>query len=578
MERRLAAILAADLVGYSRQMGADEAGTMARLRTVRSDVIEPLLTEHRGRLFKTTGDGFLAEFSSTVQAVTCALAIQERMAGRNASAPEGPRSELRIGLHIGDVLVEGDDLFGDGVNIAARLESLADPGGICISARVHEDAAGKIKLDVEDLGTPPLKNIAQPVRVFRVRPGAQERPALPLPEKPSLVVLPFQNMSGDPEQDYFADGMVEDITTALSRIGGLFVIARNSAFAYKGKPIDVKQVGRDLGVRYVLEGSVRKSGLRVRITCQLIDAGVGTHLWADRFDGPLDDIFDLQDRVTEAVAGMLETTIERAEVTQSLRKLTANLAAYDLYLRALHLYEAYTRAGFEDAVVLLRRAIAVDPHFARAKAVAADCLKNLVLLGWCPWGGPEAIEAKTLARAALSEGRDDPMVLCLGGLIVCLIEQDKIAARMAVDRSLALNPNSATAISIGAWINVWTENYAAARDQFRRAMRLSPFDRQMRFMRLGLADVQIELGELDEALDLLRKVVAAGQGDNLGLRSMIYALVQRDRIEEAREAARALMRIEPNLTVTRARNSHLLYTDAYRARIMAAFQAAGIPE
>jgi adenylate cyclase len=295
--RRLAGILAADVVGYSAMVGTDEPATLARVRTLRTDIIEPLAAEHGGRLFKTTGDGFLIAFASAVQALRCAIAIQERL----RSEPDGLR--LRIGVHQGEVVAEGDDLLGDGVIIAARLEPLAEPGGICISARVREDAAGKMVLEVDDLGTPELKNIAAKIQVFRVRRGAAERSALPLPDKPSLVVLPFQNMSGDPEQEYFADGMVEEITTALSRIRSLFVIARNSAFTYKGRAVDIRQVGRELGVRYVLEGSVRKAGPRVRITGQLIDAVTGTNLWADRFDGTLEDVFDLQDRVTSSVVG-----------------------------------------------------------------------------------------------------------------------------------------------------------------------------------------------------------------------------------------------------------------------------------
>jgi adenylate cyclase len=288
-------------------VSADEAATLNQLRALRREVVEPLAAENGGRIFKTTGDGVLAEFPSTVQALRCAIGVQERL--------RGGELQLRIGVHQGDVAVEGDDLLGDGVNVAARLEGLAEPGGICISGRVREDVAGKLTLEVEDLGEPELKNIAQRHRVFRVRLGAPERPALPLPDKPSFAVLPFQNMSGDPEQEYFADGMVEDITTALSRFKSLLVIARNSSFSYKGKAIDIKRVGRELGVRYVLEGSVRKAGNRVRIAGQLVDTPTGVHIWADRFDGCLDDIFDLQDRVTESVVGAIAPAVEKAEMS-----------------------------------------------------------------------------------------------------------------------------------------------------------------------------------------------------------------------------------------------------------------------
>ena len=311
--RRLAAILAADVAGYSRLMGADEEGTLERLKTLRRELLDPKISEHRGRIVKTTGDGLLVEFASVVDAVRCAVAVQQAMPERNTSVAADDRIELRIGINLGDVIVEGDDLYGDGVNIAARIEALADPGGVFVSNTVHDHVRDRLPFVFEDLGEQQVKNIARPVRVYRVRDlGAKNppAPALPLPDKPSIAVLPFANMSGDPEQEYFADGMVEEIITALSRIRWLFVIARNSTFTYKGTAVDVKQVGRELGVRYVLEGSVRKAGGRVRITGQLIDALNGTHLWADRFDGSLEDVFDLQDKVASSVAGIIEPALQ----------------------------------------------------------------------------------------------------------------------------------------------------------------------------------------------------------------------------------------------------------------------------
>src|SRR5271165_5926314 len=320
VNRRLAGILAADVVGYSAMVGADEPGTLARVRALRAEVIEPLAAAHEGRVFKTTGDGFLAAFASAVQALRCAIAIQDTLRAQ----PEGVR--LRIGVHQGEVVPEGDDLFGDGVIVAARLEPLAEPGGIVISSRVREDASGKMVLEVDDLGEPALKNIAAKIRAFRVRMAdtlrESAKPDLTLPDKPSVAVLPFQNMSGDPEQEYFADGMVEEIITALSRIRWLFVIARNSSFAYKGQAVDVKLVGRELGVRYILEGSVRKGGNRVRITAQLIEAETGAHLWADRFDGSLEDVFDLQDKVAISVAGVIEPALQAAETARSAGRPT----------------------------------------------------------------------------------------------------------------------------------------------------------------------------------------------------------------------------------------------------------------
>jgi adenylate cyclase len=370
--RRLAAILAADVAGYSRLIGVDEGGTLESLKALRRELLDPKIVEHRGRLVKTTGDGLLVEFGSVVDALRCAVEVQREMTGRNTGVLPDNRIELRIGINMGDIVVEDGDIFGDGVNVAARLEALADPGGICVSARVQEDAAGRLDLAFEDIGEQQLKNITRPVRAYRVVTTAQ--PAIPqasadppLPDKPSIAVLPFANMSGDPEQEYFADGMVEEIITALSRIRWLFVIARNSTFTYKGQAVDVKQVGRELGVRYVLEGSVRKAGGRVRITAQLIEARNGAHLWADRFDGSLEDVFDLQDQIATSVAGVIEPTLQAAETARSVACRTADLTAYDLYLRAcaLELSEA------PEALRFLDQAIERDPHYAPALALAA---------------------------------------------------------------------------------------------------------------------------------------------------------------------------------------------------------------
>ena len=339
----LAAILAADVAGYSRLMGADEEGTHERLKALLRDLVNPKITEHSGRIVKNTGDGLLADFSSAVNAVRCAVEVQRALIDREPKVPEMSRIRFRIGINLGDVIVEEHDIFGDGVNIAARLETLAEPGGICISRVVRDQVRDRLDYTFEDLGEQQVKNIARPVRVYRVRdhavPSGQSSPPSPqqlaLPEKPSIAVLPFQNMSGDPEQEYFADGMVEEIITALSRIRWLFVIARNSSFTYKDQSPDVKQVGRELGVRYLLEGSVRKVGQRVRITGQLIDAITGTHLWGDRFDGTLEDIFELQDKVALSVAGVIEPTVQAAEIRRSANRPTNDLTAYDLYLRAL---------------------------------------------------------------------------------------------------------------------------------------------------------------------------------------------------------------------------------------------------
>ena len=388
VERRLAAILAADVAGYSRLMGADEEGTLAALKAIRRELADPKVKEHRGRIVKTTGDGLLVEFPSVVDAVRCAVEVQEGMAERNAEVAGEKRIEFRIGINLGDIIRDGRDIYGDGVNVAARLEALAEPGGIWVSRVVHDQVRDKLDLAFEDLGEQQVKNIARPVHVWRIRLGA--KPALSasaplaLPDKPSIAVLPFQNMTGDPEQEYFVDGVVEEITTAISRLPWLFVIARNSSFTYKGRAVDVKQVARELGVRYVLEGSVRKGGDKVRITGQLIDTSTGAHIWADRFDGALDNIFDLQDLVASNVAGAIEPKLRQSEIERATRKPTESLDAWDLYLRALALRYQYTEESIREAIVMLRegaggiarkavdRGIAVPEHDRRPAVALCD--------------------------------------------------------------------------------------------------------------------------------------------------------------------------------------------------------------
>jgi TolB-like protein len=419
--RRLAAILAADVAGYSRLMGADEEGTLERLKALRRELLDPKIAEHKGRIVKTTGDGLLVEFASVVDAVRCAVEVQQAMPERNTGVAADSRIELRIGINLGDVIVEGDDLYGDGVNIAARLEALADAGGVFVSNTVHDHVRDRLPCVFEDLGEQQVKNIARPVRVYRVRAGTAKRPstpastALPLPDKPSIAVLPFDNLSGDPEQEYFADGMVEEIITALSRIRWLFVIARNSTFTYKGRAVDVKEVGRELGVRYVLEGSVRKAGTQVRITGQLIDALTGTHLWADRFDGSLEDVFDLQDKVAVSVAGVIEPTLQRAEMRRSAERATIDLTAYELYLRALAVFYPVTKERVFDALRLFEQAIAIDRHYGPALARAAICQYQLVNYGLAEEPETTRRKAIDLARQALEVGENCDGPGCLDG-------------------------------------------------------------------------------------------------------------------------------------------------------------------
>jgi adenylate cyclase len=379
--RRLAAILAADVAGYSRLMGADEEGTLERLKALRRELLDPKIAEHHGRIVKTTGDGMLVEFASVVDAVRCAVEVQQAMSERDIGAGPDNRIELRIGINLGDVIVEGDDLYGDGVNIAARIEALADAGGVFVSNTVHDQVRDRLPFVFEDLGEQQVKNIARPVRVYRVRdagaaksPSALAPPALPLPDKPSIAVLPFQNLTGDTEQDYFVDGIVEEITTAISRLPWLFVIARNSSFTYKGQAVDVKQVARELGVRYVLEGSVRRAANRVRIAGQLIDTTSGAHIWADRFDSAIDDIFELQDQVASSVVGAIEPKLRASEIDRAVRKPTDSLDAYNLHLRALAQFHKYTEEGIREALSLVKRALAIDPSYAPPAAMVGFCL------------------------------------------------------------------------------------------------------------------------------------------------------------------------------------------------------------
>jgi adenylate cyclase len=545
--RRLAGILAADVVGYSAMVGRDEPSTLARVRSLRTDLIEPVAAEHGGRLFKTTGDGFLAAFASAVQALRCAITIQKRL----SAEPDGLR--LRIGVHQGEVVAEGDDLVGDGVIIAARLEPLAEPGGICISARVREDAAGKIALEVDDLGTPELKNIAAKVQVFRVRLDAAERPALPLPDKPSLVVLPFQNMSGDPEQEYFADGMVEEITTALSRIRWLFVIARNSAFTYKGRAVDVRQVGQELGVRYVLEGSVRKSGSRVRITGQLVEASTGAHLWADRFDGTLEDVFDLQDQMTASVVGAIEPNLRAAEIARARRKRPDSMDAYDLYLRALPHWHAMTHEGNREAMCLLQRALVFDPGYAPALAAQAMLIGYQRVQAWAELTNTRREEMLRAARMAVRCDPNDPEALAGAAHIVAWADAKYDEAMELAERACKLGPNSSFVWSqVGAaqfHAGLWLE----AATSLERALLLDPVD-PMGYTALShLAHVRINLGDYIGAIEAASRAVRQNANYAFAWRALAAAQALAGRIAEGRESLEMAMRLAPGWSLAKTR-------------------------
>ena len=552
--RRLAAILAADVAGYSRLIGADEEGTLDRLRSIRADVINPSIAQYRGRIVKTTGDGLLGEFASVVDALKCATEIQNAMVEGNAGMAVDKRIEFRIGVHQGDIVVEDGDIFGDGVNVAARLEGLAEPGGICVSARVQEDAAGKLDLTFEDLGEQSLKNIARPVRVYRVRfatventpkvEATESRPALPLPEKPSIAVLPFVNMSGDSEQEYFADGIVEEIITALSRIRWLFVIARNSSFTYKGQSIDVKQVGRELGVRYVLEGSVRKASGRVRITAQLIDARNGAHLWADRFDGLLEDIFELQDKVASSVAGIIEPALQAAEIRRSVARPTTDLSAYDLYLRALAIFFPVTKERILAAQGLLDQAIAIDRQYGPALSWAAFCHMTLVRDGWTEEADTSRRKAIGLAREALEVGENDPRILVHSALVLGYLGEDIDAMIGLVDRALALNPSFARGWYVSGLLRVWAGQPDLTIEHIETSLRLSPRERVgATLSTMGMA--YFFKHQFDEAASKLILAIQDHPGFPPSYRTLAACYAHMGRLDEARAIVARLRTIAP---------------------------------
>jgi len=513
------------------------------------EVIEPRINENRGRIVKTTGDGLLVEFSSVVDALRCATQWQHAMRKRGIS--DDNRIEFRIGVHQGDIVVENEDIFGDGVNIAARLEGLAEPGGICVSARLQEDVAGRLDVTFDDLGEQNLKNIARPVRVYRVRPLTAEDasklrptetgPALALPDKPSIAVLPFQNMSGHPEQEYFADGMVEEIITALSRIRWLFVIARNSSFTYKGQSVDVKQVGRELGVRYILEGSVRKAGGRVRITGQLIDAITGTHLWADRFDGSMEDVFDLQDKVAISVAGVIEPTLQAAEIRRSSERPTNDLTAYDMYLQALPHFSAQEKRDVFQALELVGKAIERDPNYGPALALAAHCHQWLVANDWASDVESTRSKGLVLARRALRCAPDDPEVLGFAGFTLAHCGEDINVALGLIERALALNPSFAR-----GWLQSGVARLLAGQpdlaiERFETAFRLNP--RNFAATGTGFGAAHFFSRRFDDAATILLEALERGLAVPITYRFLASCYAHMGRIDEAREIVRRLRAI-----------------------------------
>lgn len=584
--RKLAAILVSDVVGYSRLAGADEEGVLARLRALRRELIDPKIALHKGRIVKSTGDGVIVEFRSAVDAVRAAIEVQMAMFDRNAGIPEDRQIAFRIGVHVGDVIEESDgDLMGDGVNIAARLEGVAKPGGVCLSEAAYWQVKSRLDLAITDLGDTKLKNIAEPIRAYALQVGvaATPRPTSPpeparlaLPEKPSIAVLPFTNMSGDAEQDYFCDGMVEDIITGLSRIKGLFVIARNSSFTYKGRAVDIRQVGRELGVRYVLEGSVRKAGARLRITAQLIEAETGAHLWADKFDGALEDVFDLQDKITEAIVGTIEPNLRRAEIERAKRKRPENLDAYDLFLRAMPHLMSVMPEDAEIGIGHLEAALKLDPNYAAAHAYLAWALEMRFFRGG--FNAADAAEGLRHARAAVAHGGDDAAALAMAAVGLLHLGRDFEAASDAIRRALALNSSSATALYLAAHVNAYHGDASLVEDYSARALRLSPFDPLAFEGHYPVGLVHLRNRRFDEAAASMAKAVQLNPRFSWLYFVHAAALALAGRIEEAGSVAKQGLELEPGFRFGGLGHFNGVFLPELFGLLEAGFRAAGLPD
>ncbi|WP_229184648.1 adenylate/guanylate cyclase domain-containing protein [Bradyrhizobium oropedii] len=566
-------MLAADVAGYSRLMGADELGTLEALKAVRLQIVDPAIAGHKGRIVKTTGDGLLVEFASAVDAVTCAMAVQSKMAEREAG---GPEITLRIGINVGDIIIDGDDIFGDGVNVAARVESECVPGGVYLSDDAFRQVRGKTAFAFDDLGEKPLKNIDRPVRLYAVRsalppatasakPLAEYTKLLPLPDKPSIAVLPFQNMSGDPEQEYFADGMVEDIITALSRVKWFFVIARNTTFTYKGRAVDIKHVGRELGVRYVLEGSVRKAGQRVRITGQLIEAETGHHIWADRFEREYTNVFELQDEVTSAVASAIEPTINLREIERSKKKPTSDLTAYDCFLRAQPFLRELDAPSYARAEGFLRQAVAIDPEYSSALAYLADCIGRQSIFGARPFR-EGVLEAERIAQQAVQADPEDGTALAVASWVLSVLVGKHAQSLEYGERALRLQPNSALVCVNSAYGYLFRGEFDAARHNFERALHINPLDPRNYFIVQGLGMVAFFERDFAKALSLLTRSIELGPA-RVTWRYKAAALAHLGRTDEAREAVSVLRSFTPVQTLKeiadRATHAHPWMRELY---------------
>jgi len=579
-ERRLVAILAADVAGYSRLMGADEEGTLAVLTAHRRELFDPTIAKYRGRIVKTTGDGLLAEFASAVDAVKCAAEVQAGMAARNGGTPDDRRLAFRIGINVGDIVEQDNDIFGDGVNIAARLEGIAEPGGICVSARVQEDAAGKSGLFFDDIGEQALKNIARPIRVYRVRAGGPAAAAtsgevLPLPDKPSIAVLPFQNMSGDAEQEYFADGLTEDVITALSKLRGFFVISRNSTFAYKGKAPDIRQVARDLGVRYVLEGSVRKAGERLRITGQLIDAATGAHVWAERYDRALADIFAVQDEITQNVVAAIEPQVYAAENVRLRTRPPESLDAWGFVMRAMpHVWTWASPSDNAIAQELLGSAIKLDPNYSRANSLLA-WTHAATFQGGRSDGEHERDQAYVFARRAMERDPEDAWPHVALGYVHMVSRRSKAAMDELAD-AIDRNPSFALAHMLLGSAYGYAGESEKAFAELAIATRLAPRDfiQSANYSVTGTA--YFAAGRYADAADNQRRAVELSPHFTTAWRSLAAAAGQSGDLELAAAALAETLRLQPNLTIDWLEKYHPIVKAEDRARYIEGLRKAGL--
>ena len=590
VSRRLVAVFAADVEGYSRLMGTDEVGTLKGL-TERRAILDRFIGEHGGRIANTAGDSVLAEFGSAVEAVQCAVNAQTALAEANADVAPDRRISFRIGVHVGDVIVRAGDLFGEGVNIAARLQALANPGSVCISGETYDQVRKVLPIAFTDLGVQHVKNIQEPIRAYRVGAPNEARDAAPapavetenlppIPDKPSVAVLPFQNISGDPEQQYFADGMAEDITTALSRFKSLFVIARNSSFSYKGKAIDKKRVGRELGVRYLLEGSVRKAGSRLRIAVQLIDAVSGAHIWADRFDGALEDVFEFQDEVTAKVAAAIAPRVERAEIVRAWRRPPSNTDAYDCYLRGLTCLSPMTVDGLEQALALFTKASALDPDYASAYGMAMHCHAHRfdLLLAEAVDLEHRRSEISRLWQMVARVGQDDAVALGEAAWAVAYLLRDLSSARQLINRALELNDNLASAWANSGWINIWQGHPDLAIEHLCRAERLDPGSLRLTNF-AAMAHARFFLGEYEKALGLAERMLRQSPDAHVCLRIGAASAAFAGHVDTAHRLAARLQIVDPAFGVSRLREYLGPYQEsAFVEKYAEGLRLAGLPE